>query len=171
MEKRLMKLESLKLDDLSACKLNVKSKVIEKKVVNKSKAVAIIGMSGKVGNAENLEEFWKLLVKGKEGIGSLSEDRKEDLEKLVAAKGITEKLDEDNYLKETFFKDVAGFDCSFFNIAQQEANHMDPNQRIFLETAWHALEDSGYGGKSIKGSNTGVFVGFSSDFGEEYNAF
>lgn len=48
---------------------------------------------------------------------------------------------------------------------------MDPNQRLFLESAWAAAEDAGYGGKRLSGSRTGVYVGYSSDFGEEYKRF
>ncbi|MFD2879122.1 polyketide synthase [Paenibacillus rhizoplanae] len=45
---------------------------------------------------------------------------------------------------------------------------MDPNQRMFLQTAWTAIEDAGYGGGRLAGSSTGVYVGFGSDMGEEY---
>lgn len=40
---------------------------------------------------------------------------------------------------------------------------MDPNQRLFLETAWETIEDAGYGSKKIMGSNTAVFVGHSNE--------
>ena len=36
---------------------------------------------------------------------------------------------------------------------------MDPKQRLFLETVYHAIEDSGYAGNKLQGSNTGIFVG------------
>ena len=51
------------------------------------------------------------------------------------------------------------FDEKFFRISPKEAQLMDPKQRIFLEIAYHALEDAGYTKSKIYGSNTGVFVG------------
>ena len=58
-----------------------------------------------------------------------------------------------------FLDDVAGFDAAFFDITPREATRMDPQQRIFLETAWHALEDAGLPKARIAGADTGVFVG------------
>ena len=60
------------------------------------------------------------------------------------------------------------FDPIFFSISPQDASLMDPNQRIFLETAWNSIDNAGYS-SSIKGTNTGVFVGYSSDFGADYS--
>ena len=53
------------------------------------------------------------------------------------------------------------FDSFYFNISPREAELMDPQQRITLEATYHALEDAGLTRKSIKGSNTGVFIGVS----------
>jgi acyl transferase domain-containing protein/acyl carrier protein len=58
-----------------------------------------------------------------------------------------------------FLDDVRRFDAAFFDITPREAIRMDPQQRIFLETAWHALEDAGLPKAWIAGTDTGVFVG------------
>jgi len=100
--------------------------------------VAIIGMAGRFPRAANLEEFWENLKQGVEGIAFLSD---EDLEvvmdpqdlrnpNLVKAKGVLDNVDL--------------FDAPFFNISTREAQIMDPQQRLFLESAWNAIESAGY---------------------------
>jgi len=133
-----------------------------------ARAVAIIGMDGRAGSAGNLEQFWELLAAGREGVRRLPEQRRKDVDAYLSARGIALPIQEELYLRSSYLQDIAGFDPAFFDLSKQEANYMDPNQRIFLETAWNALEDAGYGGSEIRGSDTGVYAGFSSDFGDDY---
>ncbi len=58
-----------------------------------------------------------------------------------------------------FLDDVESFDPLFFNLSPNEATLMDPQQRLFLQEAWHALEDAGYGGPHPSHARCGVFVG------------
>ena len=58
-----------------------------------------------------------------------------------------------------FLDDVARFDAHFFNLSPDEAANMDPQQRLALETAWHALEDAGVDAASLAGTDMGVMVG------------
>lgn len=140
------------------------------KTASRARAVAIIGMDGKAGAAENLQQFWDLLIHEQEGVRELPEQRRADVKRFLISKGIHPPSVDNLYVRSAYLTDIAGFDYSFFGLSQQEAKYMDPHQRIFLETAWKALEDSGYGGERIRGSDTGVFVGFSSDFGADYRS-
>src|SRR5262249_31269244 len=59
----------------------------------------------------------------------------------------------------SFLSDIAGFDPLFFKISGNEATYMDPQQRLFLQEAWRALEDAGYAGEGVQGRRCGVYVG------------
>ncbi|MFI2312278.1 short-chain dehydrogenase [Streptomyces sp. CB00072] len=129
--------------------------------------VAIIGMSGRVGDAPDLDRFWEMSVRGELGHRELSEERRADVDAYLAARGAPAPSAE-RYWGGTRLPSVAGFDYRFFSMSRQEARAVDPNQRIFLETAWAALEDAGHLNAEIKGQKVGVYAGMSSDFGEDY---
>jgi amino acid adenylation domain-containing protein len=114
--------------------------------------VAIVAMAGRFPGARSVEEFWRNLCDGKEGITFFgnealdpsipSEERKDPA--YVCARGVLE--------------DVEFFDAAFFGINPREAEIMDPQQRLFLETCWEALERGGYPPDSFPGA-IGVFGG------------
>jgi acyl transferase domain-containing protein len=100
--------------------------------------VAIIGMAGRFPRAANLEEFWANLKEGVEGIAFFSD---EDLEVVMDP----DDLRNPNLIKaKGVLDDVDLFDAPFFNISVREAQIMDPQQRLFLEAAWNAIESAGY---------------------------
>jgi len=131
--------------------------------------IAIIGMAGSVGAAESLDAFWQMIAEGRTGRRELPQERRKDFEDYLRLRGAFHRVSGSDYLKETFLEEIDKFDHKFFGLSKQEANLMDPNQRLFLQMAWSALENAGYGGESVKGTNTGVFVGFSADFGQDYS--
>ncbi|TKH36336.1 non-ribosomal peptide synthetase [Paenibacillus polymyxa] len=121
--------------------------------------IAIIGMSGRFPQAETLEQFWANVASGADNIGPYSDERRKDAEAFLSrlnTEGRNMQIAEGGYLDE-----VDKFDYSFFKLTPREASLMDPNQRLFLETAWSTIEDAGYGGKQLAGQKVGVYVGFS----------
>jgi len=119
--------------------------------------IAIIGMSGRFAEAESLDEFWQSLKEGKDLVKEVSRWSARDCV-------ISESAGERYCSYGGFVSSIDRFDPSFFGISPLEAIWMDPQQRLFLEEAWKALEDAGYGGKSVHEKECGVYVGCSSSF-------
>ncbi|MGS0763566.1 SDR family NAD(P)-dependent oxidoreductase [Syntrophomonas curvata] len=112
--------------------------------------IAIIGMSGQFPQSRSLVEFWTHLANGTELTGEVT---RWDLTEYYAEGSA--------YCRHGSFLDyIDEFDARFFNISALEATYMDPQQRVFLEQSWHALEDAGYAGKGTKGRKCGVYVGY-----------
>jgi amino acid adenylation domain-containing protein len=118
--------------------------------------IAIVGMSGVMPQSEDLEEFWENLKNSKDMITVVPPDRWnwEDC--------YGDPLKETNKTNSKwggFMKEIDKFDPLFFGISPREAQTMDPQQRIFLETVWKAIEDSGQKVSDLSGTRTGLFVG------------
>ncbi|MCP3743509.1 SDR family NAD(P)-dependent oxidoreductase [Paenibacillus sp. A3M_27_13] len=111
--------------------------------------IAIIGMSGRFAGSDNVYELWNHL---KNGDDLVEEVTRWDLSKYQEKHA--------SYCNHgSFLGDIDKFDPLFFNISGLEATYMDPQQRLFLEEAWHALEDAGYAGTGMEGRRCGVYVG------------
>ncbi len=121
--------------------------------LDSSRAIAVIGMAGRFPGARTLEEFRRNLEAGVESITVLS-DRE-----LLEAGVDPDLLANPRYVKAVpLLEDADMFDAAFFGYSPREAAIMDPQQRLFLECAWEALEDAGRAG-GVAGSATGVFSG------------
>ncbi|WP_052410167.1 SDR family NAD(P)-dependent oxidoreductase [Paenibacillus durus] len=122
----------------------------ETETMNPKEDVAIIGISGRFPQSDNVHALWENLAFGKDLIEKVT---RWDLS-LYYGEGAS-------YCKYGgFLKNIDQFDPQFFNISGTEALHMDPHQRIFLEECWKALEDAGYAGESGESLKCGVYVGF-----------
>lgn len=119
-----------------------------------SSDIAIIGMSGRFPGAKNLDEFWSNLVNGVEGLRHLTEDELRSVEIHYDEY----KKDPDYVAATGLLDDVDMFDASFFGIKPVEARTLDPQQRLWFETAWETLENGGYDPKQF-GGKIGVFAG------------
>jgi len=117
-------------------------------------AIAVIGLAGRFPRAENIEVFWQNLRNGVEAVSFFNDEElqvggvgtPESSGRFVKARAILEGADK--------------FDADFFGIKPKEAEIMDPQHRLFLECAWEALEDGGYGGKRDD-RLVGVYAGMS----------
>ena len=115
--------------------------------------IAIVGMSGRFPGAQSIEQFWGNLRDGVESVSFFSDDE-------MLAAGVDPALIENpSFVKAAAVLDgVELFDANFFSYSPREAEIIDPQQRLFLECAWHALEDAGYNPEARKGA-IGVYAG------------
>ncbi|CAB3765819.1 SDR family NAD(P)-dependent oxidoreductase [Paraburkholderia humisilvae] len=119
-------------------------------------AVAIIGVAGRYPQADDLRAFWRNL---RDGIDCITE--------VPAGRWDHESLFDPrrNQPGKTysrwggFLNDVDRFDPLFFGISPREAELIDPQERLFIETAWETFEDAGYSRQSLAGRRVGVYVG------------
>lgn len=132
-----------------------------KEISTKDNDIAVIGIALKYPRANNLKEYWSNLLNSVDCVCEFPDSRKKDIDRY--AKKLNLYSDNIKYMKAAYIDEIDKFDYSFFNIPPNEAKLMSPNQRLFLQTAWSAIEDAGYSGNKIKGTRTGVFLGASSD--------
>ena len=116
--------------------------------------VAIVGMAGRFPGAGDVETFWSNLCGGVESISFF------DREELIEAGVAPELVDDPSYvLARPVLEDIAGFDAAFFGISPRQAAITDPQQRLFLEVCWEALEQAGYARADDSRGRVGVFGG------------
>ncbi|MEM1254708.1 MAG: SDR family NAD(P)-dependent oxidoreductase [Cyanobacteria bacterium P01_H01_bin.21] len=121
--------------------------------VDTSSDIAIVAMSGRFPGAESVDQLWQNLKAGLESITVFSD------EELLAAGVAPSLLKNPNYVKANpVLKDIDCFDARFFDINPREAEILDPQQRLFLECAWEAVEQAGYDPQRYPGL-IGVYAG------------
>src|SRR5690242_18631292 len=119
--------------------------------------IAIVGMAGRFPGARDLAGFWSNLRDGVESARVLSHEE-------LAALGVPAALYADpRYVPRTAqMPGIDRFDAPFFGLGETEAAILDPQQRIWLELAWEALESAGYDPEAEAGRRSiGVFAGAS----------
>ncbi len=117
--------------------------------------VAVIGMSGRFPGAKNIDEFWQALRSGTELINFFSD------EELMESGVDSKTMNDPHYVKAgAILENPDSFDAPFFRYSPREAEIIDPQQRLFLECAWEALENAGYDAERYEGS-IGVYAGAS----------
>lgn len=129
----------------------------ENKFIDKSNTdIAIIGIAGKYPQAQNITEYWENLCVGKDCITEIPMERWDYHDYFSDDKTKIGKT----YSKwGGFLDDFDTFDPMFFHIPPAEAKFLDPQERLFIQSVWEALEDAGYTRKALKKEKVGVFVG------------
>ncbi|MDO6526357.1 amino acid adenylation domain-containing protein [Motilimonas sp. 1_MG-2023] len=119
-------------------------------------SVAIVGMAGRYPQAPTLESYWENLIAGNNCIGEIPKERWD-----WRAYYSEEKEWGKSYTRwGGFIEDADKFDPLFFHISPNEAERMDPQERVFLETAYGAIEDAGYCPSTLADTyKVGVYVG------------
>ena len=154
---------------MSAVKLALLAKRLREQSTDiaalRAEPVAVVGMGCRFpGGADHPESFWKLLRAGTDAITEVPADRwnwRDYYDPDPAAPGkMTTRWG-------GFIGQVDSFDAAFFGISPREALHLDPQQRLFLEVAYEALDDAGLARERLGGSRTGVFVAsYHNDYGQ-----
>ena len=122
--------------------------------------IAIVGMACRFPGAPDLPAFWRLLEAGENAVSE-----------GVPGSGVgrwgqifgDDAVQSEGCRFGAFVDDIDQFDDSFFRISPVEAEWLDPQQRMMLETSWQALEDAGIDPEELRESRTGVYAGISND--------
>jgi len=118
--------------------------------------IAVIGIAGQFPKANNLDEYWDNIAEGRNCISQIPDGRW-DIETFYQEGDVATGKTNSKWIGALEEYDL--FDPLFFNISPLEAESMDPQQRVFLQTCWHGIENAGYNAKDLSGSKCGVFVG------------
>ena len=117
--------------------------------------LAVVGAAVRApGGVEDLDSLWRLLASGTDAVAPWLDDpegRRKGGRATGRWAGLLSRID--------------GFDAEFFGIGPDEADHMDPQQRLALEVAWEAIEDAGLPVERLRDRSTGVFLGL---YGADY---
>ena len=114
--------------------------------------IAVVGISGIFPKSHDLSEFWNNIKDEKDLISEIPKERWDWREFSKGDISTSSKYG-------GFIPDVDKFDAGFFNISPMEAEMMDPQQRLFLQTTWKVIEDGGYKISDLSGEKVGIFVG------------
>ncbi|MFM8445695.1 MAG: SDR family NAD(P)-dependent oxidoreductase [Methylococcus sp.] len=132
------------------------SRKAEHRPAPEADAIAIIGFAARLPGCRDLDEFWEGLVAGRDFITEVPAVRWD----WRAIHGDPHAEPGKTRVKwGGFIHDADAFDERFFGISPLEAETLDPQLRVFLETVWAAIEDAGYPASALSGSRTGVFAG------------
>lgn len=149
-------------------KSNIREQVKNTDKIERSAGkAAIIGMAVNLPGADSLDEFWDNLYSGLISIGPFPKKRADKLKPYYEVIN----LPQDSEIRwGGYLNEVDKFEHTKFGILNREAVAMSPAQRLFMETAYQSIADAGYPVETLRGTNTGVYVGYISDLPpQDYN--
>lgn len=144
-----------------------KQRVNQMPVHHGEKDIAVIGIGLDLPCAKNLDAYWDLIINGVSVVREIPKERAKDLKNHFYYLGMDK--DDIKFNKCAYLNEINKFDYELFNMSPREAKLIDPINRIFLQCSNSAIEDAGYGGLKIRGSNTGVFLGYTANLGNLYS--
>ncbi|AEW95938.1 MULTISPECIES: SDR family NAD(P)-dependent oxidoreductase [Streptomycetaceae] len=118
--------------------------------------IAVIGLAGRYPMAADVDRLWENLLAGRDCVTEIPDDRW-PREGFFHPERNTPGRSYSRW--GGFLADADRFDPHFFQITPREAESMDPQERLFLETVWHTMEDAGYTRERLAGGRVGVFAG------------
>lgn len=118
--------------------------------------IAIIGVSGKFPEANDVEEFWENLQDGRDCITEIPDERW-NWSKLYGDS--SRETNKTSVKHAGVISGIDAFDPRFFGMSPLEAESLDPQQRLLMMHVWKAIEDSGHSPESLAGANIGIFIG------------
>ncbi|MRH88377.1 SDR family NAD(P)-dependent oxidoreductase [Nocardia sp. SYP-A9097] len=126
--------------------------------------IAVVGIGCRFpGQVRNMNDFWRLLIEERDAVREVPQDR------WSAAAFYDHDAGRPGHMRTHtggYLDDVSSFDAHFFGITPTEATRIDPQQRLFLETTWEALQDAGIVPEQIAGEKVAVYAGVSGhDYG------
>ncbi|XP_040922240.1 highly reducing polyketide synthase cm3B [Toxotes jaculatrix] len=118
--------------------------------------IAVIGIGCNFPGGEGLENFWRVLLEGKNCAVNIPAER---FDSTFWYDADDNKPGKTQTTKAALIEGFNEFDHKFFGITEAEADFMDPQQKLLLQCTYRALEDAGIAMESISGSRTGVYIG------------
>jgi 3-oxoacyl-(acyl-carrier-protein) synthase/acyl carrier protein len=133
--------------------------------LNENDDIAVISMACRFPEASNTEEFWNNILNGKCSIGDIPIERW-NIDDYYSS---TPEFGKTYCRSGAFVKDVYDFDAGLFNITEEEAEIMDPQQRMILELVYELIEGAGYSRQKIEGKRVALYIGASTNSYNEYH--
>ncbi len=119
----------------------------------KDEPIAVIGQACRFPGAPSPDALWNLLIDGGSGISDVPDDLPLESLSSLHRKGLSSTA------RAGLVDQSIEFDAGFFRVSPEEALDLDPQQRLILETTWRAFEDAGIPPSSMKGTDSGVYIG------------